>query len=219
LINSKTIIGENCYLSHNITIGETKRGKLKGSPTFGKKVWIGPGAVIVGSVVIGDNVLIAPLCYVNIDVPSNSIVMGNHDIDQIHWLKHRYQHQVISISCSYDTYLYDQMLTYQAKMHIYRQSIGDVPLTEDDLQVRSNPKENLTLYYKAAFDRLNMLPRKLQYNTDIVIPCEDFLIMNKFFKHIVDLGGTLTDNVILYYKQWYQNQIDFLSIGTNYENI
>jgi serine O-acetyltransferase len=77
LINSKTVIGKNCYLSHNITIGETKRGHLKGSPTFGDKVWIGPGAVIVGKITVGDNVLIAPNCYLNTDVPSNAVAMGN----------------------------------------------------------------------------------------------------------------------------------------------
>lgn len=77
LVNSKTVVGKNCYFSHNITIGETKRGKYKGSPTFGERVWIGPGAVIVGGISIGNNVLIAPLCYVNTDIPSNSIAMGN----------------------------------------------------------------------------------------------------------------------------------------------
>lgn len=77
LINSKTQIGNNCYLSHNITIGETKRGERKGSPVLGNKVWIGPGAVIVGKVTIGDNVLISPNCFVNTDIPSNSLVIGN----------------------------------------------------------------------------------------------------------------------------------------------
>lgn len=33
--------------------------------------------VVVGKITIGDNVLIAPLAYVNMDVPSNSIVLGN----------------------------------------------------------------------------------------------------------------------------------------------
>jgi serine O-acetyltransferase len=77
LINSKTIIGNNCYFSHNITIGETKRGKQQGSPTLGNKVWLGPGVVIVGKITIGNNVLIAPNSYVNTDVPSDSLVMGN----------------------------------------------------------------------------------------------------------------------------------------------
>lgn len=38
---------------------------------------MGVGAVLVGKIVIGDNVLIAPNMYVNIDVLSNSIVIGN----------------------------------------------------------------------------------------------------------------------------------------------
>ena len=77
LINSKTIIGENSYFSHNITIGETKRGERKGSPVLGNKVWLGPGVTIVGKIIIGDNVLISPNTYVNTDIPSNSIVIGN----------------------------------------------------------------------------------------------------------------------------------------------
>jgi serine O-acetyltransferase len=77
LINSKTVIGANSYFSHNITIGETKRGERQGSPTLGEKVWLGPGVVIVGKITIGDNVLIAPNTYVNMDVPNNSIVIGN----------------------------------------------------------------------------------------------------------------------------------------------
>lgn len=77
VINSKSKIGNNCYVSHNVTIGQTNRGKLKGYPTLGDRVWVGAGAVIVGGVVIGSNVLIAPNAYVNFDVPDNCIVMGN----------------------------------------------------------------------------------------------------------------------------------------------
>ena len=39
-------------------------------------------ATIVGKVVIGDDVLIAPNAFVNCDVPSHSIVIGNPS--QIH---------------------------------------------------------------------------------------------------------------------------------------
>ena len=38
---------------------------------------IGSNAVIVGNVRIGNDVLIAPLSYVNFDVPDHSIVIGN----------------------------------------------------------------------------------------------------------------------------------------------
>ena len=67
-----------------MTIGETKRGERKGCPKIGNRVWIGAGAVIVGKIVVGDNVLIAPNAYVNFDVPSNSIVMGNPAIVSDH---------------------------------------------------------------------------------------------------------------------------------------
>jgi len=77
IINYKAIIGDYCNLTHNITIGETFRGAKKGCPTIGNYVWIGTGAVIVGKINIGNNVLIAPNTYVNFDVPDNSIVMGS----------------------------------------------------------------------------------------------------------------------------------------------
>ena len=58
-------------------IGQENRGKRKGTPIIGNEVWIGANAVIVGKINIGNNVLIAPLSYVNFDIPSNSIVIGN----------------------------------------------------------------------------------------------------------------------------------------------
>lgn len=77
IINPKTVIGKNCNIAAGVTIGQINKGKKEGVPTIGDEVWIGANAVIVGGVTIGDNVLIAPLSYVNMDVPSNSIVMGN----------------------------------------------------------------------------------------------------------------------------------------------
>ncbi|WPU95614.1 serine acetyltransferase [Mucilaginibacter sabulilitoris] len=77
VVNSKSVIGNNCNILQNVTIGRTNRGRLNGAPVIGNQVYIGPGAVIVGKVLIGDNVLIAPNSYVNFDVPKNSIVLGN----------------------------------------------------------------------------------------------------------------------------------------------
>lgn len=77
VINPLAKIGKHCNVAHGVTIGQANRGKFKGTPTIGDKVWIGTGAVIVGSIEIGSNVLIAPNSYVNVDVPDHSIVMGN----------------------------------------------------------------------------------------------------------------------------------------------
>ena len=77
VINGKAKIGKNCNITHNVTIGQANRGKLKGYPLIGDNVWIGTGSVIVGNINIGSNVLIAPNSFVNIDVPENSLVVGN----------------------------------------------------------------------------------------------------------------------------------------------
>lgn len=77
VINPKAKIGKNCNLAQGVTIGQTNRGKSAGVPEIGDEVWIGANAVIVGGIKIGDHVLIAPNAYVNQNVPSHSIVIGN----------------------------------------------------------------------------------------------------------------------------------------------
>ena len=77
IINQETKIGKNVNIQSGVTIGQENRGKRKGAPTIGNSVWIGANAVIVGKISIGDDVLIAPNAYVNFDVPSHSIVIGN----------------------------------------------------------------------------------------------------------------------------------------------
>lgn len=61
-------------------IGEGRQGV----PAIGNDVWIGINAIIVGKITIGDDVMIAPNSYVNCDVPSHSIAIGNPCI-----IKHR----------------------------------------------------------------------------------------------------------------------------------
>ena len=76
-INSHSIIGNNCNISKGVTIGRENRGRREGTPVIGNNVWIGVNATIVGRIHIGDDVLIAPNAFVNFDVPSHSIVIGN----------------------------------------------------------------------------------------------------------------------------------------------
>ena len=44
---------------------------------IGNRVWIGVNATVVGHITIGDDVMIAPNAFVNFDVPSHSVVIGN----------------------------------------------------------------------------------------------------------------------------------------------
>ena len=52
-------------------------GKRAGSPKIGNCVFVGINATIVGGITIGDDVMIAPNSFVNFDVPSHSVVIGN----------------------------------------------------------------------------------------------------------------------------------------------
>lgn len=77
IIHPEAKLGKNVNIATGVTIGTENRGKRKGTPVIGDCCWIGTNAVIVGNVKIGSDVLIAPLTYVNFDVPDHSIVIGN----------------------------------------------------------------------------------------------------------------------------------------------
>ena len=77
VINCCATLGKNINIASGVTIGQTNRGPRKGFPTIKDNCWIGTNAVVVGDVTIGSDVLIAPLAYVNFDVPDHSIVIGN----------------------------------------------------------------------------------------------------------------------------------------------
>lgn len=71
VIAAGAIIGENCYLSHQVTIGRN-RGEV---PVIGNNVYIGPGAKIFGGIHIGNNVKIGANCIVFEDIPDNATVV------------------------------------------------------------------------------------------------------------------------------------------------
>ncbi len=76
-INPNAVIGKNCNIHKGVTIGQENRGKRKGTPVIGDNVYIGVNATVCGKITIDDDVLIAANSYVNCDVPSHSIVIGN----------------------------------------------------------------------------------------------------------------------------------------------
>lgn len=72
-----TKIGKNVNLHKGCTIGRECRGSREGVPSIGNNVFVGINATIVGNITIGDDVLIAANSFVNFDVPSHSVVIGN----------------------------------------------------------------------------------------------------------------------------------------------
>ena len=77
IINPEAKLGKNMNVSTGVVIGSENRGERRGAPTFDGNCWIGANAVIVGKIRIGEDVLIAPLSFVNFDVPPHSVVIGN----------------------------------------------------------------------------------------------------------------------------------------------
>ena len=76
VVNGAVVIGDNVNISHGVTIGLANRGKNKGTAIIGNKVYIGPGAKIVGHVKIGNNVAIGANAVVTHDIPDNACVGG-----------------------------------------------------------------------------------------------------------------------------------------------
>ena len=79
VVNDHSIIGENCTLRHNTTIGhkELQSGEFSASPHIGDSVDIGPNVVIIGPVVIGNNVKIGAGSVVVKSLEENGIYAGN----------------------------------------------------------------------------------------------------------------------------------------------
>lgn len=67
-------IGENCRIGINVVCAG--KGPYKNLPIIKNNVWLGPGCVVVGPVIIEDNVIIAPNSVVTKSVPKGAIVGG-----------------------------------------------------------------------------------------------------------------------------------------------
>lgn len=76
VLAGSVVVGKNCTLHQNVTIGNGFSKKNIGNPVIGDNVVIFPGAVIAGNVQVGNHVLITANSVVTKDIPDNSIVAG-----------------------------------------------------------------------------------------------------------------------------------------------
>ncbi len=70
-INDKAVIGKNCVIYQQVTLGESD-GK---APRIGCNCFIGAGAKIIGGIVVGNNVKIDANAIVVENIPDNSTVV------------------------------------------------------------------------------------------------------------------------------------------------
>ena len=76
VIGETAIIGDDCVLYHNVTLGGTSLEKTKRHPTLGNHVLVGMGAKILGAVVIGDGARIGANAVVTKDIPACATAVG-----------------------------------------------------------------------------------------------------------------------------------------------
>jgi serine O-acetyltransferase len=75
-VSGDAVIGDNCNLSHDVTLGEQNRGERVGSPVIGNNVYFAPGAKIIGRVNIGDYAMVGANAVVVNDVAPHTLVGG-----------------------------------------------------------------------------------------------------------------------------------------------
>ena len=75
VIHKFAMIGDDCVVRQGVTIGGGGiRNDATGAPRLGDRVKVGAGAVIAGSISIGDDVVIGPNAVAMSNVPAGSIV-------------------------------------------------------------------------------------------------------------------------------------------------
>lgn len=83
VIGETAIVGDDCIIYHNSTLGGTGKDKCKRHPSVGNNVMIGSGSKILGPIEIGNNVKIGANSVVLKNVPSNVTVVGIPRRDKI----------------------------------------------------------------------------------------------------------------------------------------
>ncbi|PKH05323.1 serine O-acetyltransferase [Moritella sp. Urea-trap-13] len=76
IVGDGVVIGDDCTLHQGVTIGVSGRNE-RGLPTIGNNFFAGANAVIVGSIIIEDNVVVAANSLVYKDVKLNSVVSSH----------------------------------------------------------------------------------------------------------------------------------------------
>jgi hypothetical protein len=130
-----------------------------------------------------------------------SLVIGNHNIEQLHFLKEYFKENSLLITCSYTVTEYDFFLEQLVNQHIYMQEVGAIALSQTDKDLRFSGK-NIKQYYKNSFNEHRLLPKEMQYSSDYNVPLIDFYDKDKFFQHLQNLSCVPTPATIEYYHQW-----------------
>jgi serine O-acetyltransferase len=74
VIHPGAVLGDDCVIRQNVTIGGVNPERWEEAPVLGRNVEVGAGAVIVGRLTIGDGARIGPNVVVTMNVPAGARV-------------------------------------------------------------------------------------------------------------------------------------------------
>ena len=76
VLHTDVVIGRDCNLSHGVTLGlACKKGRW-GVPTLGDRVYIAPGAKVVGPIHLADGTVVGANAVLTEDTDENAVVAG-----------------------------------------------------------------------------------------------------------------------------------------------
>lgn len=82
VIGETSIIKDNVTLYHGVTLGAISRKNVARHPILEDDVVVGAGTMIMGRVVIGKNSRIGPNIVVRCDLPENSLIKTQKDLNE-----------------------------------------------------------------------------------------------------------------------------------------
>ncbi len=79
VVANHTVLGKHCTLTQGVTIGHAggTGGSLTAVPVIGDRVYIGPGAAVIGDISVGDDAMIGVSAVVTKSLPPRAVAVGN----------------------------------------------------------------------------------------------------------------------------------------------
>jgi len=71
-----TVLGSNVNVTHGVVLGYMNRGRNRGAPVIGDRVFLGSGAKVIGGINVGAEAAIGANAVVTRDIPPRGVVGG-----------------------------------------------------------------------------------------------------------------------------------------------
>jgi len=76
VVNDSVVIGDDCNINHEVTIGVKYGGRNPGVPVIGDRVYLGPGCKVIGGISLGNDVAVGANSVVVDSVPDFGVAAG-----------------------------------------------------------------------------------------------------------------------------------------------